>query len=65
MFESLETVGKYLRTFHVGIFRILSVILEGAFCKNSGFQPLTIFEKSSILDVWQDSKHVSVTSKPK
>ena len=28
--------------------------------KTNGFQPLTIFAKSSMLDAWQASEHASV-----
>ena len=45
------------------IFKTLSNIQDGGFCKIvNGFSFLTIFGKSSILDVWQDSEFTSEVS---
>ena len=57
MKHPLLTFGSKFRS----IFKTLSNIYDGGCCKNSfGFQYLTIFAKSSILDVLQNSLLTSV-----
>ena len=41
------------------VFRNLSHIYDEAFYEDSGFQSLTIFAKSSIINAWQGSEYVS------
>ena len=36
-----------------GAFKTIPKMSDGDVYKNSGFQPLTIYAKSSIIDVWQ------------
>ena len=44
--------------FNKGVFKILSNIYGGAFCKNDQrLKPFTTFAKSSILNVWQGPKY--------
>ena len=44
-----------------GVFRILSTILDGDFCKNivNSWKPLDIFARICILDIWQGSEHTT------